>query len=61
MNKVAYFFPPNVTEAVQTMDQNPIKLTKFTYRSMFHTQLVAEDGKLNNRLKYLNTYRCINL
>lgn len=33
------------------MDQNPIKLTKLTYRSKLLAQLIAEGGDLNNLLK----------
>lgn len=50
-NIVALFFPPNVTAALQPMDQNPIKLTKLNYRNMFLSQLIAEGGELKNQLK----------
>ncbi|XP_049303745.1 jerky protein homolog-like [Bactrocera dorsalis] len=50
-NIVAYFLPPNVTAAVQPMDQNPIKLTKLVYRSKLLAEIIAEGGALNSLLK----------
>lgn len=50
-NIVAYLLPPNVTAAVQPMDQNPIKVTKLIYRKQLLSQLIGEDGDLNNLLK----------
>lgn len=50
-NIVAYLLPPNVTAAVQPMDQNPIKVTKLNYRKKLLTQLIGEGGELNDLLK----------
>ncbi|XP_039968784.1 jerky protein homolog-like [Bactrocera tryoni] len=50
-NIVAYFLPPNVTAAVQPMDQNPIKLTKLVYRSKLLAEIIAKGGALNSLLK----------
>lgn len=43
-NIVAYLLPPNVTAAIQPMDQNPIKLTKLLYRNKLLSHLVAQDN-----------------
>lgn len=48
---VAYFFPPNVTAALQPMDQNPIKLTKLMYRNKLLANLVADDIEIHDYLK----------
>lgn len=42
-NIVAYFFPPNVTAAIQPMDLNPIRLTKLKYRNKLLANLIAEN------------------
>lgn len=50
-NIIAYFLPPNVTAAVQPMDQNPIKCTKLAYRSKLLTQLIGDGGEVDKLLK----------
>lgn len=42
-NIVAFLLPPNVTAAIQPMDQNPIKMTKLIYRNKLLSHLVAQD------------------
>lgn len=42
-NIVAFLLPPNVTAAIQPMDQNPIRLTKLAYRKYLLSQLVAQE------------------
>ena len=50
-NIIAYFLPPNVTAAMQPMDQNPIKLTKLFYRQMLLSQLIGDGGDIDELLK----------
>lgn len=50
-NIIAYFLPPNVTAAVQPMDQNPIKLTKLIYRKKLLSQLIGDVGDIDKLLK----------
>ena len=50
-NIIAYFLPPNVTAAVQPMDQNPILLTKLFYRKMLLYQLIGDGGDIDKLLK----------
>lgn len=42
-NIFAFLLPPNVTAAIQPMDQNPIRLTKLAYRKHLLSKLVAEE------------------
>lgn len=50
-NIIAYLLPPNVTAAVQPMDQNSIKITKLIYRSKLLSQLIGDGDDIDKLLK----------
>lgn len=43
-NIFCMLLPPNVTAAIQPMDQNPIRVTKLSYRNQLLASVVAQDG-----------------
>lgn len=59
-NIVAFLLPPNVTAAIQPMDQNPIRRTKLAYRKHLLSKLVAnEDLAINDFLNGHNVREAI--